>query len=118
MRVAFGRLPDALAAASYDAVQMIAAAIAKGGAIDSNLSATTSFRGVQGVLTPAGLLPGEISSNAVVTRLNEYGTASVVARYPGEIDLAVMIGAPDPGADVHTRHGYTCANRDSHWDIT
>ena len=79
---AFGRLPDALAAASYDAMRLIAAAASQGGAVYSALSATSSFTGVQGELNPAGLPPGEISNNSVVTRLNVYGVANVVARYP------------------------------------
>lgn len=79
---AFGRLPDAIAASSYDAIHLIAAATAQGGAIYSALSATSAFIGVQGELNPAGLPPGETSNNAVVTRLNKYGVANVAARYP------------------------------------
>lgn len=85
---AFGRLPDALAAASYDALRLIAAATAQGGSVFAALAATSSFAGVQGELNPAGLLPGETSNNAVVTRLNEYGAANVIARYPHTIDPA------------------------------
>ena len=86
---AFGRLPDALAAASYDAMQLIAAAAARGGDLYSVLSATSAFSGVQGELNPAGLPAGETSNNAVVARLNKYGVANVVARYP-DIPLAAV----------------------------
>lgn len=78
---AFGQLPDALAAASYDAVRAVAAAIADFGSPSENLAALSRFPGVQGQLNPANLVRGELSSNAVVTRLNERGTPNVVARY-------------------------------------
>ena len=86
---AFGRLPDALSAAGYDAVQLIAAAASGTGPIADELAAIETFPGVQGELKPATLLTGEISKNVVITRLNEYGTANVIARYPGqELDTA------------------------------
>ena len=77
-----GCFPDAAAAASYDAIQLIAAAAARGGDIYSALSAISAFAGVQGELNPATLPPGELSNNAVVTQLNDHGVANVVARYP------------------------------------
>ena len=80
---AFGQLPDALAAASFDATQAIAAAITGLGSPSENLAALDSFQGVQGQLQPADLVRGELSSNAVVTRLNESGAPNVVARYNG-----------------------------------
>lgn len=86
---AFGRLPDALGAASYDAIRLMAAAAARGGSVYSVLSATSSFTGVQGELNPAGLPAGEISDNVTVSRLNAYGAANVVARYPDGIDIPV-----------------------------
>ena len=91
---AFGRLPDALAAASYDALRLLAAATARGGNVYAALAATSPFAGVQGALSPAEPLPGEISSNAVILRLNEYGSANVVARYPDAIDIAVPTREP------------------------
>lgn len=78
---AFGHLPDAIAAASYDATQAIAAALVGVGSISQNLASLGPFSGVQGELKSASLVPSELSSNAVVTRLNEYGTANVVAFY-------------------------------------
>jgi len=91
---AFGRLPDALAAASYDALRLMAAATARGGAVSDALAAASPFAGVQGTLSPAAPLPGEISSNVVVLRLNEYGSANVVARYPDAIDIVVPTSEP------------------------
>lgn len=91
---AFGRLPEALAAASYDALRLMAEATARGGAVSDALAATSPFAGVQGALSPAAPLPGEISSNVVVLRLNEYGSANVVARYPDAIDIVVPTRKP------------------------
>lgn len=92
---AFGRLPDAVGAASYDAIRMIAAAAGQAGDVFSVLSATSSLIGVQGVLNPAGLSPGETSDNVVITRMNEYGTANVVARYPDDIDIVMPRSVAD-----------------------
>ncbi len=80
---AFGQLPDAIAAASYDATQAVASAIIGSGSASENLAALQRFQGVQGELNPVELIRGELSSNAVVTRLNESGTPNVVARYRG-----------------------------------
>ena len=79
----FGQLPDALAAASYDAVRAVAASIIGVGRPSDNLAALNRFPGVQGLLNPAELIRGELSSNAVVTQLNERGAPNVVARYRG-----------------------------------
>lgn len=86
---AFGRLPDALGAASYDAVRLLAAAAAQGGSVYSALTSLSGVIGVQGELNPAGLAPGDTSSNVIVTRLNGYGTANVVARYPDLVNIVI-----------------------------
>ena len=85
----FGRLPDALGAASYDAVRLIASAATQGGSIYSALSATRPFAGVQGDLNPGSAFPGETSNNVVVARMNKYGAAIAVARYPEATEIAV-----------------------------
>ena len=92
----FGRLPDAVAAASYDAVRLMAEATSQVESADRALAAMVDFAGVQGRLNPALLLPGEISANVVVTRLNEYGAANVVARYPESVEVAVSATQPAP----------------------
>ena len=79
---AFGDLPDALSAAGYDSVRLVARAASGSGALSADLAAIQSFRGVQGLLNPATFAIGEISNNVVVTRLNEYGAPNVLARYP------------------------------------
>ncbi len=89
---AFGQLPDALSAASFDATRAIAATITGSGSPSENLAALSRFQAVQGQLNPAELVRGELSSNAVVTRLNERGTANVVARYRG--GRMISEGAP------------------------
>ena len=86
---AFGHLPDAVAASSYDATQAIAAALVGAGGISENLASLPPFPAVQGELNTANLPPGEISSNAVVTRLNEFGAAYVVAFYRGGEQVAI-----------------------------
>lgn len=80
---AFGEIPNAVNAASYDAVQMIAEATSQPGELASNLVALNDFQGVQGVLNPARLAQGETSTNVAVTQLNQFGTPNVVARYIG-----------------------------------
>lgn len=89
---AFGHLPDALAAASYDATLAIADAIIGSSSPSENLASMRGIKGVQGELNPALLLRGELSSNALVTALNEYGSPKVVARY--RRGQRVSIGEP------------------------
>lgn len=114
---AFGHLPDAVAASSYDATQAVAAALIGGGSISENLASLLPFPAVQGELNSADLLRGEISSNTVVTRLNEYGAANVVAYYRGGQQVAINqrprvqatpTQAPTPTpAPTSTPSGYT-----------
>ncbi|MDE2637028.1 MAG: ABC transporter substrate-binding protein [Chloroflexota bacterium] len=87
---AFGHLPDAVAASSYDATRAVAAALIGAGSISENLASLLPFSGVQGELNSANLLRGEISSNTLVTRLNEYGAENVVAYYRGGEQLALI----------------------------
>ena len=114
---AFGHLPDAVAASSYDAMHAIAAALVGAGSISENLASLLPFSAVQGELNSANLLPGEISSNTLVTRLNEYGTAYVVAYYRGGEQVAInerplvqatptQASTPTP-APTSTPSGYT-----------
>ncbi len=89
---AFGRLPDALSAAGYDAVQLIAAAASGSNTLVDELANIETFPGLQGVLKPATLRSGEVSNNVVITRLNKYGAANMVARYPGQqLDTAPLV---------------------------
>lgn len=108
---AFGHLPDAVAASSYDATRAIAAALIGVGSISENLESLPPFPGLQGELNSANLLPGEISNNTVVTRLNEYGAANVVAYYHGGEQVAIierpLVQATATPAPTATPSGYT-----------
>jgi branched-chain amino acid transport system substrate-binding protein len=77
----FGSVPNAITAASYDAVQLIAEATSRPGVLANNLVAITDFQGVQGVLSPSRLSQGEISTNVTVSQLNQFGSPNVAARY-------------------------------------
>jgi len=78
---AFGSIPDALAAAGYDGIYLIARAIEQPGDLLGNLSRITDFSGVQGKLNPAQLNRGETSANSAVMEWQALGSPSLVARY-------------------------------------
>jgi len=108
---AFGEIPNAVNAASYDAVQMIAEATSQPGELASNLIALNDFQGVQGVLNPARLAQGETSTNVAVTQLNQFGTPNVVARYIGNARIPdespeSVINTPTP-VPSPTPEGFT-----------
>lgn len=107
----FGEIPNAVNAASYDAVQLIAQATSQPGELASNLIAISDFEGVQGVLNPARLSQGETSTNVTVTRLNQFGTPNIVARYIGnsripEEEPDIVINTPTP-IPTPTPDGFT-----------
>jgi branched-chain amino acid transport system substrate-binding protein len=79
----FGKLPDDLAAASYDGIYLLREAISKPGSLQTNLLAIQNYQGVQGLLASRNLSPGETSDNVAVIRLGEYGAPVAVARYTG-----------------------------------
>lgn len=98
---AFGTVPNAIHAAAYDAVQLIAEATSRPGVLADNLGAINDFQGVQGVLNPARLSQGEISTNVAITQLNEFGTPNIVARYIGNARIPddnpdIVINTPTP----------------------
>ena len=78
---AFGKVPDAASAASYDAVGMIAEAFRRPGDLADSIAALQRFDGVQGALSPSALPRGETSANVTITQLNEFGTPNTVARF-------------------------------------
>lgn len=80
---AFGALPDAASAASYDAVGLLAEAYRRPGNLADNIAALRRFDGVQGVLSPGALSRGETSANVMIAEINEFGTANAVASYRG-----------------------------------
>jgi len=78
---AFGAVPDALAAAGHDGIYMMARAIEQPGDLLGNLSRISNFSGVQGLLSPAQLSRGEISTSAAVVEVGPFGAPSQVVRY-------------------------------------
>ncbi len=95
---AFNRLPGAIAAQSYDAVNLVAEAMAR----NSDIAALDAVPGVQGELSPARFSFGEIGDQALITRANADGTEDVVARYAGgapiDIRQSQPIASPTPAA--------------------
>lgn len=83
----FGTVPGAVEAASYDSIYLLAEAIALPGELQTNLGQLTEVPGVQGLLSPSRLAPGETSNNVTVIRLGAFGTPQVVARYAGGVRL-------------------------------
>lgn len=97
----FGMIPNAIAAASYDAVQLIAAGTSQPGELAQNIASLNDFPAVQGVLNPARLSRGEVSTNVSITQLNEFGTPRVIARYIGNQiipvdDPEIVVNTPTP----------------------
>lgn len=98
---AFLSTPDPVAAASYDAVYLLADAIGLPGDLQTNLASLSNIQGVQGILNPASLTRGEISTNVVVTRLNALGGPEIVARFAGgqrlqDDDIVNLVATPTP----------------------
>ncbi len=80
---AFGEVPGAVEAASYDAVQLLAAAIALPGDLKTNLEGLSEVQSVQGVLSPVNLARGEMSDRVSVIQLGALGGSEIKARYAG-----------------------------------
>lgn len=80
---AYGEVPNEIAAAAYDGVNMLAAAIGEAGDLLSNLYGLVNFPGVQGFLNPATLTRGESSNNVAVLELGIFGAPFPIARYAG-----------------------------------
>ena len=92
---AFGKLPDALSAAGYDSVKLLALAAAGQAPMVDELARLGGYAGVQGLLQ-TGAAANEISDNAVVTRLNKYGAPEVVWRQPGAARQAALATQTQP----------------------
>jgi ABC-type branched-subunit amino acid transport system substrate-binding protein/uncharacterized protein YgiM (DUF1202 family) len=84
-----GRVPDAVAAATYDSVYLLAEAIRQPGELRSNLAQLVGVIGVQGALNPGQLTRGETSNNVAVVQLNGYGAPIILARYAGNERLSI-----------------------------
>ncbi len=77
----YGDVPDPVAAASYDAVMLIAAAIGRPGELGANLAALADVPGVQGLLRPADFGQGDTITDVYVIELGRFGAPVVLARY-------------------------------------
>ncbi len=85
---AYGELPGAVEAASYNSVQLIADALGAPGSLRDNLANAPETGGVQGTLNALGHPAGELSSNVAIVRLGELGAPEVLAHYVGGMRLA------------------------------
>lgn len=98
----FGSVPTPIAAASYDAVYLLAEAIRRPGELQNNLLQLQNVQGVQGILSPAILGRGETSNNVAVVQLNQFGVPQVLARFQGTeripLDQLVTRATPTPAA--------------------
>lgn len=83
----FEAVPDDVAAASYDAMGLIASAIGQGGDFASTLAGLNHVDGVQGLLRAPELGAHEISDNTRILTYNPFGGPEVVAHYAGATRL-------------------------------
>ncbi len=118
---AFGTMPDAVSAASYDAVGLFAEAYRRPGSLADNIAALRRFDGVQGSLSPGTLPRGETSANVVITEINEFGTANAVASYRGttlstEIRAGVATATPTAQPSP-TASGYHLTIRSTYQNV-
>jgi len=93
----FGEVPDAQAAAAYDAVNLLARGIAAAGiqpaAILQGIVASPAAEGVQGTINPA-LGGGELTANVQIIRTNETGVAKLIARFDGKNRITLSAALP------------------------
>lgn len=97
----FGEIPGPVAAASYDAVFLLAEAIRRPGELVNNLLGLQNVQGVQGVLSPAVLGRGETSDNVAVVQLNSFGVPQLLARFQSSERIpleGVALATPTPAA--------------------
>jgi ABC-type branched-subunit amino acid transport system substrate-binding protein len=80
---AYGTIPGQVEAASYDSIQLIAAALGQPGVLSNNLRQLQGICGVQGILNPGLLEGGETSNNVSVIQLSALGGADIAAQYRG-----------------------------------
>lgn len=107
----FGQLPGPIEAASYDAINLLSAAINKPGELQSNLAQLDNIAGVQGTLRPAQLVRGETGNNVAVVQSGEFGAPIVLARFAGNerlsLDQTPVVTAPTIPAATPTPDGVT-----------
>ncbi len=118
---AFGAVPDAVSAASYDAVGLLAEAYRRPGNFADNIAALRRFDGVQGSLSPGTLPRGETSANVMISEINEFGTANAVASYRGTTlttDIRTSVATATPTAQPSpTASGYHLTIRSTYQNV-
>lgn len=96
----YAEIPDPIAAAAYDSVILLAEAVSLPDDLLGNIRQLNNIEGVQGILRPATLSPGETSNTVAVVRVNVYGAPQVMARYAGGVrlpdDQPVLVISPSP----------------------
>ncbi len=97
----FGELPNAVAAAAFDAVQLIAQAAAQPGSIREEVLVIDAYEGVQGSYMPASLSDGDLTTSVTIVRLGIYGAPEVLARYVSGVllppdETLTVSGTPIP----------------------
>lgn len=100
---ATGSAPSAIAAASYDSVFLIAAALEAPGELGQNLSRLPATQGAQGVLSPNTLPLGETVDEAVVVRHLLSGGQQALARFDAEERTSNGVGDTGDGGVVIVR---------------
>ncbi len=102
---AYRQIPEPIAAAGADAVALIQAAIARPGELQANLRSLEGILGVQGLLSPVSLSPGETSDNVLVLRSGDDGVFRTAIRFVGnerledpESDAPLLTPTPTPTA--------------------
>ncbi len=93
---AYGELPGSVEAASYNSVNLIAAALTQPGSLHDNLGTLPEIQGVQGLLRTDDLGIGELSNNVAIVRLGQLGAPEVLARYQGDQILPTEVPATPP----------------------
>ncbi len=118
---AFGTVPDAASAASYDAVGLLAEAYLRSGSLADNIATLRRFDGVQGSLSPSTLPRGETSVNVMITEINKFGTANAVASYRGttlSTDIRSSVATATPTAQPSpTASGYHLTIRSTYQNV-
>ncbi len=92
LRPRLRRTPDAIQAASYDSVNLIAKALAQPGNLHDNLTAMMATQASRACCEPPNWHPGTLSNNTAIVRVGELGAPEVLARYQGNQRLPADSG--------------------------
>ncbi|MCC6804017.1 MAG: ABC transporter substrate-binding protein [Anaerolineae bacterium] len=101
----YGDLPGAIDAASFDAVNLIAEALAEPGGLRDNLANAPETTGLQGILNDNALNEGDMSNNVLIVRRTNLGAPEVLAHYQGSeqvplTSIPIIHQTPTPQPEV------------------